>query len=626
MSNIFEIKNIHLALQKKLYPTIVMWNRLEGRPRTNNFDRALKAEVRDALWMLTKQWQMGEFQGDDAGSPVSVKLYTHHSSLFKFKPGHSDTESFNKEIPLEAQVERQPFPLFREGEIISLDIRLALGRHWLKLIKSVGNFEALYIKQYPVKLNVSPGKKDAGIFAHKEVWQTFAAVADRCMDGVEFYLHLKKESDNQAWKDINVPQDKKDDLEVKAEKFVKWVENLFFQPQEEGNHAWNPSALEYQFQCSAPVPGGEKVLTADEYFHGHLDWYNLDIDKSKKKLEIPSGSQPEEEIEKPVASFIPTPIQFEGMPNTRWWAFEDNKTNFGDIKPATNELAKLLLLEFGLVYANDWFMIPLTLPSGTVSNIKGMTVTNVFGERFWIEASGSGKDKNWERWNMFTLSYKDDLKEKADKSMLLLPTVPKIQEGRPLEEISIIRDEMANMVWGVENMVPLATGTSKRGAEAAVETLEYYKKLLAEKIKTGSIVPEERDYKAAIRYQVMSSVPENWIPFIPVHISGQQREIQLQRAAMPRILEGDLAKPERVRPQTPLMREGLEKSPQESYFVNEEEVPRAGVKLSRSYQRTRWYNGKVWVWLGTRKQVGRGEGTSGLAFDQIVNVDQRKLK
>ena len=46
------------------------WNRLEGRPRTIELERALRAEVRDALWMLTKQWQMGEFRGSDAGSPI----------------------------------------------------------------------------------------------------------------------------------------------------------------------------------------------------------------------------------------------------------------------------------------------------------------------------------------------------------------------------------------------------------------------------------------------------------------------------------------------------------------------------------------------------------------------------
>ena len=35
---------------------------------TMSFDRALRVEVRDALWMLTRQWQTGEFQGEDAGS------------------------------------------------------------------------------------------------------------------------------------------------------------------------------------------------------------------------------------------------------------------------------------------------------------------------------------------------------------------------------------------------------------------------------------------------------------------------------------------------------------------------------------------------------------------------------
>ena len=57
----------------KFPPAIVGWNRLEGRPRTVQFDRALRAEVRDALWFLTRQWQFGEFKGEDAGSPVDVR-------------------------------------------------------------------------------------------------------------------------------------------------------------------------------------------------------------------------------------------------------------------------------------------------------------------------------------------------------------------------------------------------------------------------------------------------------------------------------------------------------------------------------------------------------------------------
>jgi hypothetical protein len=40
----------------------------------------------------------------------------------------------------------------------------------------------------------------------------------------------------------------------------------------------------------------------------------------------------------------------------------------------------------------------------------------------------------------------------------------------------------------------------------------------------------------------------------------------------------------------------------------------------KSFQRTRWRDGRACVWLGVRKQTGRGEGSSGLAFDRIENV------
>jgi hypothetical protein len=42
---------------------------------------------------------------------------------------------------------------------------------------------------------------------------------------------------------------------------------------------------------------------------------------------------------------------------------------------------------------------------------------------------------------------------------------------------------------------------------------------------------------ADVRYQVMTTVPEHWIPFVTVHVPSDIREIQLQRAALPRIVE-----------------------------------------------------------------------------------------
>jgi hypothetical protein len=37
------------------------------------------------------------------------------------------------------------------------------------------------------------------------------------------------------------------------------------------------------------------------------------------------------------------------------------------------------------------------------------------------------------------------------------------------------------------------------------------------------------------------------------------------------------------------------------------------------FQRTRWTDGRVVVWLRVRRQTGRGEGSSGLRFDELVD-------
>jgi hypothetical protein len=614
MADKFVIADMGEALRQRSFPTITLWNRLEGRPRTADFKRALKAEVRDALWMLTRQWQMGEFRGDDAGSPVFAKLHTGQTRLDRFKPSVHPAQSFDGATPLEATVEHRAIQF-------TLDLRLLMGRQWLKLIKGLGDYAAAFIDQYPIRVPDPTSPADAPICAHEEVWQSFAAVAGRRMDGAGLYLHLKANPANHAYDSVNIDPTHENEIDQLAKRFVKWFENLYYQPGKAEGDAWESDRLEYRFACSAPVTDGEKVYTAEEYYHGHLDWYNFDIDGSSKGLGETGGTPA---LPTTVTrSLIPTPVVYEGMPNTRWWAFEDRKTNFGDVKPDTTDLAKLLLIEFGLVYANDWFLIPSTAQEGSIIDIRGLAVTNVFGERFWIEAAGSGPDDAWQRWSIFTISTKGKAGEAADTSLMVLPTVPKIQQSPPLEEVLLIRDEVANMVWGIEKTIPAPTGEGKPGGEAAIETLNYFKRL-SEFNPSPPLPPGLLKNEAKIRYEVMNTVPENWIPFIPVHVPGDNRRIQLQRASMPRLLPDGTVTP--VKPRTVLLREGLDQSTPKSYFIHEEEVPRAGVRVTRTYQRTRWHNGGVFVWLGVRKQTGRGEGSSGLAFDRIVDIESSETR
>ncbi len=54
--------------------------------------------------------------------------------------------------------------------------------------------------------------------------------------------------------------------------------------------------------------------------------------------------------------------------------------------------------------------------------------------------------------------------------------------------------------------------------------------------------------------------------------------------------------------------------------MHEEEIPRVGIRLTVAFNRTRWYDGRVVVWLGARRATGRDEASSGLDWDRIVDT------
>jgi hypothetical protein len=594
---------------KGTVPGILLRNRLEGRPRTDNFVRALRAEVRDPLWMLSRQWQLGEFQGDDAGSPVSAKVRVDTTRLRHYRPAEGAVEPFDDAAPLDVRVERRPIPLRHNDVDLALDVRLLMGRYWLKLVRSLAPAAVPeYLARYPVRQPEPDQPSDAAIRAHPRSWAGVAAAGGRLMDGARLYLYLTRDG-GQASYGIPAVAGLEPDVDALGLRFVAWFDQLFAQPHQDS--AWVADQLEYRFACSAPQRQAEKVLVGEEYFHGRLDWYNLDVDPSAASLGEPA---PEAE-QSHVLTMVPTQVTFNGMPHTRWWTFEDSRTNFGDIKPDTTDLAKLLLIEFGLVYANDWYLVPFTVPAGTIATVRGIAVTNVFGERTWVEAAGRGDDEDWQRWAMFGLSTTGSGHLPADRSLVILPVAQQVVDGPVLEEVALARDESANLVWAVEKTVTLPTGQPVPGTEAAHETRRFFESRLDSPLPEPAPAPSAR-----VRYQVMTSVPENWIPLIPVHVPGDSREVQLQRGAMPRTIDGEPNPPAPVRPRTSLLRPGLDAQPPQPYLLHEEAVPRAGTMVRQGFRRTRWRDGRTYVWLATRKQTGRGESSSGLGFDRIVDL------
>ena len=190
-------------------------------------------------------------------------------------------------------------------------------------------------------------------------------------------------------------------------RFLGLVRSAWIASQTGADNAWIPERLEYQFATSAPMPDGtEKVYVAEEYYPaGSIGTASTKMPAFARSIRARRGS-----------TGLPpdAPFTHDSRPSVVLWHAEHalvvvrrQTTNFGDIDASTTDLAKLLFMEFALVYSNDWFVVPSRCRRERSPGSSGLAVTNVFGERFWIEAAGRGIDKNWQRWSMFTINVRN---------------------------------------------------------------------------------------------------------------------------------------------------------------------------------------------------------------------------
>ena len=632
------------------------WNRLESRPRKSEFDDVLKASIHDPLWMLTRQWQFGEFQGEDTGSAVFAKIMMETTKVNKFKHRDGTISDYDETIPLETFVERMPV-------LYDLRFRAAAGRHWLRLLQKKSldytppipadaydhetmqkAFAAIFLLELPVIDHTNDTTAlqvaKARLLSNKLAHQAISGLSGRTPDGVAWYQALKESGNilslpatltgHADWKPAF-----EDFVLTAAGDFIIWFEKSHEHPASI-NDSWAPPNLEYSFGCSMPNKGTDAntVLDAKEYYSGNLDWYafNLELNTEGNGLSLVDSNDKADTIKTEILTVIPSEARFGGMPNSRWWEFEDGSTDLGNITAETTNIAKILLAQFALMYSNDWFVVPYSVAAGSVSEVKGILVTDTFGERTLVEVAGQGDANDWTGWTMFNFtktSASEGKSGKTDPRIYIPPVLSKVQESKPQESVDIIRDEMANMVWGVESIVPDLMGGGQNGHAAAQELYNYLKNLEREDQQLPEPIPDG----VKLSFSLGNTVPENWIPFLPIHLPGQNRAIQLQRASMPRWFNNEFSQ---VRPRTDILREGMHDDPagadqlfvnvsdeiqNNPYFIFDEEAPRRGVVVEAAWQRTRWYNGKTICWYGRKKKTARGEGASGLAFDQVIYID-----
>ncbi len=485
-----------------------------------------------------------------------------------------------------------------ERETISLeDERLAAFPHALKV--QIAHFflklhsatlRATYAEKYRNAFPIAANQEDS-FRGQADALNVYAATQRRDFDGRQL---LQAIADGTFETKAGIANVDHPTIAGYTTALTQWFARQYSQP---GSNAWDPQRLTYAMQAAAPRDDGSQlVLDASHYNEGRLDWYSFELDPNASIALKNNGAAPAQQPQQPI-SFIPTAATFRGMPNPRFWEMENRQVNFGQLDAKTTDTLLLTFAELGLIYGNDWFVIPYTMKANTLCEVRALVVTDVFGERTLIRAADEGEENNWQRWSMFNLSNKNELGS-YNRQFFLPATITSTLESDPLEQVNYTRDEMTNMVWAVEEVIPDGNGKGISGYDAA----DRY----------GVEPPPIAASTANIRYVLGTTVPENWIPFLPVHQEGSNQSIQFRRAAMPKL---GVPPTEVVRPKGLLLTEVLKR-----YYINEEEIPAAGTLVRRSYQRARWYNGRTYVWIGRYRETGRGEASSDLRFDQIEPI------
>lgn len=565
-------------------PSITSWTRLEPRPRDATMARSLQAQLRDPLWMLTRQWQLGEYAGTDAGSPVQATMGIETQTLTGYRAGPlgGKVTTYDPNTPLELRVESEPVHFNLRGAV-------QLGQHFEALVRASGVAAPDdVIAAFRATFAIAPTDPIPAL-AGQTGLQLRALAAGRVIDGETLYRSALAAAAGGTPAPPLPPQSADPKIAAALSAFIDYRQAAFLEPS--GDAAWQSSQLDYAFAVESAADVGSAVLEAADFGGGHLDWYDFSVSTAAASSEPQSATYS-------TFNFLPMHVTFRGMPEPRWWNFEDGATDFGQLDTEHVDLAKMLVMEFALVYGGDWFFVPVPTPVGSLQRLTTLVITDTFGERCLVrpvEQIGGGGSLN--PWTMFRLS---GPKGPSD-FILIAPTLGLTDDAEPVEDVIFLRDNMAAMAWGIEQKLQGAADLPVDGYE------QYLARLRA--LPPATPTPPSAG-GPQISYVLEHPVPDNWIPFVPV--LNKQGELLLRRGTM------DI--PDGSGGITKLTAHGEILEPSHPFYLTERIVTQIGVEVSRSLRRTRWIDGATYVWMGRRSGPGRGPGWSGLRFDFVQPI------
>jgi hypothetical protein len=571
--------------------SITIFERLEPRPRANDLGTNVAAGVYDPLWFLTRQWQIGEFQGRDAGSLAYVDYFGSQATLPRFVI-QNQAKSVDPGIPLEKQTLAEPIePDF--------SLRVELGQLFASLLgdqfpdpadaDTLKDLLDAFLANFGLQNLTSSDELDP---IDPSTRRFLTLCVGRTVDGYALYQLAQGLAAGTTPFPANIPEEQK--VRAALADLLEHVQQTLGALGATDPAAWTANRLEYSLQVVAVDPGGagNATLKATPNSKGEFDWYSFDVvAKNATASETP-----------PVAlhfTTTPSSARFPGMPSPRFWYMEENSIAYVDVKLDPTDIVMLLATDMMLVHGSDWFLLPFDQPLGTAVATKGIVVTDVFGHRNLVQAANKpAQPAGLDRWAMFANS--DEAAGQRLTNYFIVPPSPGslAQDGTTLEDVRFARDEVADMAWAIERTTQSPIGEPRSGRERDAE------------IDASQTLPPPLpgEPSAPLRYQVESRVPANWIPFLGVQVDANDPSIQFEKAAMlhPKSTGIGIVPP---------IGRFLRATP---YRIVSEEIPRDGLQVMRTVSRSRWIDGSTHLWVSRRRLLGSGEAQSGLRFDSAL--------
>ena len=286
-------------------PSITTWTRLEPLPREGSMTRSLQAQVRDPLWFLTRQWQVGEFLGDDAGSPVQATLGLEQRSITTYRPGLDDsaTVALDLKLPIEVHVEREPVTLNLRGSVQH-------GLYFEKLVRASGVASPqAVIDAFRVAFPIAV-KASGSVSTDSDSLRFRSLAVGRVTDGESLYISALAVANGQPPPTPLPPQASDPQVAAALASFVAYRHSLFTEPDHDS--AWQSQQLDYSFALGSPAAEQNLLLNAPAFPGGHLDWYSFDLENTQPNAV--SSANPAQ-ITPVDFNFLPNHVVFRGMPD-----------------------------------------------------------------------------------------------------------------------------------------------------------------------------------------------------------------------------------------------------------------------------------------------------------------------